>query len=144
MANEVQVRLSVNVRDNDGNLDWPSRPTAWSDDMVGRKGPTPGAITVSSADAGTDVNFSELVEPGICFLYNVSSDFDVDYGPYDPDTDRWYPFWRLKPGKGAYMPFGPRFGQEVLTPGTGSHSGMTLRMRAVGGDAVVQVNAFEA
>jgi hypothetical protein len=144
MASEVTVQLSLTI--TKGNLQWRSPVTGFSADLVGSgKGPTPGAITVSTT--GTDVDLSQLTDPGWVHMHNLDLTNYVRWGVYDPETDVFTPVGVLRPGKGALFELAPEFGSEFGPPATGTGTtGPTnrLRMRADVASCDVQIFAFES
>ena len=76
-------------------------------DMLGSKGPLPGAILVPLA--GVDVSLSQLTQPGWCGFHHQGlasggdlgddpSIYYVDIGVKDVLTGRFYPMLELQPG----------------------------------------------
>lgn len=138
MSYEANVTVSLFVRTGQINDRWQHtfRPT-----VTGAKGPVPGTITISQS--GTDVDLSGLVNPGLAWLKNLSSDYTVSYGTYDPDTLTYRPVGKLLPGEA----FPIRLAGELMSSestGTGTGAGnATLRMKAYGGAANVFIGAYE-
>jgi hypothetical protein len=111
-------------------------------DVSGSIGPTPGSFTVSTS--GTDVDLSKLTTPGLCRLVNMDASNYVVYGPYDPDTDMFYPIGEILPGEGYVLRLHRFFLRESTGTGTmlGGYNAV-LRMRAHTASVVVSVEAFE-
>lgn len=143
MANEAQLRVSLSIRT--GNLSYQSSPTAFLGDVIGSKGPTPGAISVSTA--GTQVDLSQLTTPGYYRFANLDETNYVEYGIYDPQTHVFYPFGEILPGESYVGRFSRNVQEEYLGPGTGTHAGTEsnrLMFLAHGASVNVLVEAFEA
>lgn len=143
MANEITVQMGLTI--NKGVLQSRSPSPGFSADMTGAKGPTPGAITVTTT--GTDVDLSQLTSPGWVEMKNLDSVNPVLWGIYDPETDVYTPVGVLAPnGKGgALFEFAPGFGEEYANAtGTGT-TGPTnrLRLRSQNASCDVQIFAFE-
>ncbi len=148
MADEAQVRASLTVfkTDDDGKpiLDYRSNPTAYTVDVTGTKGPTPGAITVSTA--GTDVDLSELTTPGLARISNVSVLGFMEIGLWDPEFSRFYPLLEMDPGESQVVKLSRNIEEEF---GTGAGTGVIgantnrLRLKAIGQAGVALVEAFE-
>lgn len=144
MASEAEIRASLQIRTTDGEIEYGSRPTTFTGDITGRKGPTPGAITVSIA--GTDVDFSELSTPGYARIQNQDLTNRVDVGIWDPETGVFYPMLELLPGESYIIRISRIFPGEYGTdPAVGSTGPNTnrLRIRANVASCVVLVEAFE-
>lgn len=148
MANEGQVRNSLTVLKTDGSgktiLDYRSNPTAYTVDVTGSKGPTPGAITVSTA--GTDVDLSELTTPGLCRIANVSVLSYMEVGIWDPAAGRLYLMMELDPGESNVIKLSRDIQEETGTgdPGTAVlDTDNRLRLKAIGASGVALVEAFE-
>lgn len=140
MSNEVSVRVSLQIRK--GFLD--EKPSAsYRADMAGSKGPTPGAFTVTTD--GTDVDLSELITPGFCFLKNLDATNFVEYGIWEPATSKFYPLGVLRPGRAFVLEFSPNLFEEYEGTGTGTSAPTnTFRMKANGAPCNVAVEAYEA
>lgn len=138
MANEARINSSLQIKT--GNLDYQSRPTAFQATVTGAKGPTPGAIAVSTA--GTDVDLSELSTPGLCFITNIDSTNYVTYGIWDGAT--FYPLGELLPGECYVLRLSRSLTQEYGTgTGTTGTNINRLRLKANGATANIRVEAFE-
>lgn len=142
MADEVQVRSSLFIKKS--NLQYQSPKTAYKTDMDAAtpKGPTPGAITVTTY--GTDVSLAELTEPGWCEIINLDTTNYVEVGVYDPETDVFTPHDELGPGESYVRKLSRNFREEYDGTGTGTTSATNrLRIKANTASCVVIVNAFE-
>lgn len=140
MANEATVNASLQIRK--GNLLYRSQPASFRATVTGEKGPVPGAVTVSQD--GVDVDLSQLTTPGLCRLQNLSTTYRVLYGVREPDTSLSYLPFQLLPGEIAVVRFSEFLGEEVQGTGTGTGTpNATFRIKALGGEAVVVVEAFE-
>lgn len=148
MADEARITSSLQIikRAEDGTilLDARPQPTTFTADVAGVKGPTPGAITVSTA--GTDVDLSELTVPGLCrFMNNDDVNF-VTYGIWDPTGVVFYPLGELLPGESYVIRLSRDIEEEFGTgdPGTAvQDTDNKLRFKASVAAVVVTVEAYE-
>jgi len=124
MAGEITVTGIIQILKS-GFTFRNSLPT-YRADMTGRKGPTPGAIAVSTT--GTNISFSELTTPGFAVIQNLDTTNYVEYGAWTGST--FYPIGELLPG-------------EVHIIRLSRNVGTTLRMRANTAAVNVDVSAFE-
>jgi hypothetical protein len=131
VANEGRATLSFSI--NKGNLVENKSLTALFDVTSG-KGPSPGAVTVTTT--GVNVSFENLTDPGPCILFNLDSTNYVSYGTYDGVT--FSPIGEIPPGQFAYI---PRLA-STLDAGTGT-SGPNLRLVANTASCNVQVFAYD-
>ena len=141
MANEARITNSLQIVA--GYTDYQARPTAFTATVTGRKGPTPGAISVAAT--GTVVSFAELAQPALCRIQNLDTVNYITYGIWDPETSRFYPLGELLPGE-SYILRLSRFLHEEYGTGTGTVGGPStnsLKMYANASTAVVLVEAFE-
>lgn len=141
MANELVITAGLTA--NKGNLHYASQNNGFQADMSGTKGPSPGAISVSIE--GTDVEFSQLTDPGWCRMINLDSTNYVEFGIWDPENSKFFPIGILRPGKVALFEISPNL-QEEFNTGTGTTGANTnrLRLRANGAPCNVIVDAFES
>ena len=133
MANEVSVRSSLTI--NNGSLSYSSRPTSYQADATGAKGPTPGALTISTS--GTEIDLTQLTTPGFCRISNLdpsTSNNYVEYGVYVGST--FYALGELLPGEFVVL----RLYRDMGVAGTDFH---TLMLNAVGSTVDCSVEAFE-
>lgn len=143
MADEAT--LTVSLRIAKGNLIYQSFPQAFTADMTGTKGPTPGAITATTV--GTLVDLSQLTQPGLCRLMNLDASNYVTVGMYDPQTLKFYPLLELLPGETFPLRLSRDLAEEYGTsPGTGTtgQANNRLMVRANAASCVVLVEAFES
>ncbi len=143
MANEIRVNSNLSI--NKGSLRYSSLIRSFTADMEGQKGPTPGAFDVSVS--GTDVDLSQFTTPGIAELANLSEDYHVEFGIYEPATGSFYPLGELLPGESYVFRFSrnvkEQFDGTVTGTGTWAENN-TVRFKSYGGTATVYVGAFEA
>lgn len=141
MSNEIRVQCSLQIKN--GFLDYASRPTAFLADMATVGGPSPGEISV--ALAGTDVDLSQLTDPGFVWLMNLDPTNYVEFGVYDSVTGKFYPLGELLPGQFTQFMLSRFLGAEFGTgTGTGGFTGTTrFRIKATGSACRVVVHAFE-
>lgn len=143
MADEASIRSSLQI--TKGEIEYRSNPTQFLADVTGSKGPTPGAVTVTTA--GTDIDFSELTTPALCRIQNQDSTNFVEYGIWDPEGNTFYSLGEILPGE-TYVLRLSRFLQEEFgtAAGTGTTGADTnrLRFKAQVASINVLVEAFEA
>lgn len=141
MANEAQIRASLLIQK--GNLRYQSQPTAFSADITTGKGPVPGAIAV--ATTGTNVDLSELEQPGFVRLMNLDETNYVEWGVWDTERSVFFQVGELKPGEIALFRLSRNFGEEFAGPGTGTTAATNLlRLMANIAACVVLVEAFDS
>ena len=140
MASEARVQSGMRIQV--GSLVYQSQPTSFVADVAGAKGPTPGAITVSTA--GTDIDLSELTTPGLCRIMNLSTVNYVTYGIWDPESSKFYHLGEALPGESYNIRLSRLLGWEAGT-GTGTDGPETNRLRFYANAAAcdVLVEAFE-
>lgn len=151
MADEIQIQIGMTIVKDNVRL-FQNALNAFTADMNGKFGPTPGAVVATTS--GTDVDLSFLTVPGWAFITNIDpieadGGNPVDIGIWDPDTDKFYPFARLKPQQAFPMPLSPflsmEFGEGSSTgTGTTGASVNTLRVRGLRRSVNVVIEAFEA
>lgn len=144
MANEatVQAGLQVFKGTDPIQIQYLSRPGSFVADVAGAKGPVPGAFTATLA--GTDVDFSELTQPGLALFKNLDATNFVTWGIWDPEISKFYPIGEILPGE-----FYPIRLSRLLTGELGTGAGTTgpntntLRFKADTAPLDVSVEAFE-
>lgn len=140
MADEITVRVSIRV--SKGTLYHQSNPTAFTADMAGTGGPSPGTIVATTA--GTDVYFTGLTEPGVCTMQNYDPDNFVQVGIYEPTGAVFYPMLEILPGEIWPMRLSRNLFEQYSGSGTGtSPQENKLRIKADVASCKVQVNAFD-
>jgi len=146
MSDEVNIRSSLQIKKTSSGitlLDYNSRPTSFTGDLTGTKGPTPGAFAVSVT--GTDVDLSELTTPGYCRFANQDDENFVEYGIYDPETEKFYPLGEILAGESYVLRLSRNLAWEYGTgTGTSGPETNTLRFRANTAVVSILVEAFEA
>ena len=147
MANEATVRSSLKILKTDSTtgrvlLDASPKPTAFTVDVAGTKGPVPGAVNVTTA--GVNIDFSELTTPALCRIMNFDSTNFLEYGIWDPEGGTFYPLGEVGPGE-TYVIKLSRNLQEEFGTGTGTSGANTNRLRLKADTAAVEatVEAFE-
>lgn len=142
MGDEATIHSSLAIRK--GNLNYgPSRPTAFTADVGGTLGPTPGALTVDNE--GDDIAFAELTTPSLCRIANIDSTNRLEYGIWDPEGVKFYPLGEVLPGESYVLRLARNLFEEYGT-GTGTTGADTnrLRVRAItGATCACIVEAFE-
>lgn len=108
--------------------------------MTGSKGPTPGAIAVSTT--GTSVDLSELTTPGLCRICNLDSTNYVTYGLYDDAQSQFLPLGEILPGEEYVFRFSREFGDSLIGTGTDADN-VHFRLKANTAACNVSVEAFE-
>jgi hypothetical protein len=143
MANEVTVNSGLQIQTT--SLNYISQPQSFTGNMTGRIGPTPGSIAVTQY--GTNVDLSQLTVPGFCRIMNYDATYFVEVGIWDPENLRFYPLMEVGPLETYVFKLARNLHEEYGTGGVGTGTvGAAvnqLRLRAVGGNCVVTVEAFE-
>lgn len=141
MASEAQITTGLTIQKD--NLFYISQPTSYSADVATGKGPTPGAISVSIL--GTDVDLSQLVQPGLCRIQNLDETNWVEYGIWDEDNSQFFPLGELLPGEQSVLRLARNLAEEFgeANTGTGGAGNNKLRFRANTATCFVIVDAFE-
>ncbi len=112
MSNEARITSSLQIRK--GSLQYgPSQPATIQADMIGTRGPTPGAVLIATG-AGTDISLAELSSPGgWARLRNLESDLGTGTIANNYITigiksgGNYYPFTWLLPGEHCVLRFVP-------------------------------------
>jgi hypothetical protein len=148
MSGEAQLQISLQITKSDavGIVNFRSYPTQFTADVTGALGPTPGAFLASVY--GTDVDLSELTQPGLCRLSNQDATNYVTYGVVDPETDKFYPLGEILPGEFFVLRLSRNLKWEYAGSGTGTGTTgantNTLRFIADTAACVVLAEIFEA
>lgn len=140
MANEIRVQagLMITLPSGSSSQQYNSIPNQLTDSITTVGGPTPGTITVSTT--GTDVDLSELTDPGWCRIQNLDTTNFVMIGVYDGAT--YMPLMELAAEQFVIFKIYRELGREFA--GTGSSAGgNTMRIRADTAPCKVKVEAFE-
>lgn len=142
MTNEIRAQVSLQIKA--GNLNYQSRPTAFTADLntVDPAGPTPGSVLISVW--GTDVNLSQLTTyGGMCWLTNTDPTNYVTWGKYIASIGKFVPFGEILPGECFLIRLSRRFNEEQTGTGTYLGSSDTLHFVASGAPVRVRVEAFD-
>ncbi len=140
MANEAQIRLSLQIRQGQGV--YQSQPSSFTADVLAFKGPTPGVVLIDTG--GVDIDLSQLTQPGFCWMQNLDDTNYVEYGIYDPETVVFTPLGELRPGEINLIRLSRNFGEEYAGVGTGTTAPTNrLRFKANSASVLVRVEAFE-
>jgi len=146
MADEVQIRTSLQVID-DPQV-YRGQPSQFTGDIVAAKplGPCPGAFTVATAP-GTDLDLSQLTTPAYFRFQNLDpkgGNF-VTYGIWDPEGGVFYPIHELLGGESYVGRISRDLAWEFGT-GTGTTGAETNTLRFVADTAslVVLAEVWEA
>lgn len=139
MAREITVVSNVVIRAGYISRQYQENYTI---DMSGRKGPTPGALTVGPD--GVDVDLAELVEPGFVYIKNLGEVYTVHWGVRDPQTDLVYLIGQIGPGKSLPFEFSDMIQGEYQGTGTGTGPFTnTFHLKCPLGTTVVSVEVYE-
>lgn len=144
MSNEATIRSSLVLKV--GNVNYASRPVGFTADVTSGKGPSPGLVTVATASNGmTDIDLSALTPPlGLCKFTNQDSANAIHIGRYDPASDHFLPFMKLKAGEGYIIRLDDNIDDETTGTSTGTTAtASTLRAYAENAAAALLVEAFE-
>jgi len=140
MSDEAVIFSGLQIMN--GNFRVPVGINSFTGDVAGKKGPCPGAFSVSVT--GTIVDFSELTTPGYAMIRNLDPTNFIEYGAYDPETDKFYPIGEILPGEFYPIRFSRNLGWEYPTSGTGTSGPKTnnfmLRANAAACNASVEAN----
>lgn len=106
------------------------------------RGPSPGMLIVPTT--GRDVYFTELTQPGWCYIQNLDSTNYVQVGIYDPQTGVYYPLLEFPPGIGYPVKLTRNLQEQYAGSGTGTTGPENyLRIKANRASCRVIVDAFE-
>lgn len=145
MANEATVVSSLQIVGS-GNLQYRSFPTSFQADVAGNEGPETGFVVATVT--GTVVTFVNLVTPALCHIRNLDSTNYVDYGIYDPDTNKFYPIGEILPGEGYIVRLSrnmeEEFGTGTSDTGTTGTDANRLMVRGNAASVNTVIEAFEA
>jgi hypothetical protein len=144
MSNEVTTRVGLTVRKSSGAIalvDY-NRSASYQSDMAGAKGPTVGALTITTA--GEAISLAEVTDPGWCWLHNQSALYRISIGIREPDTDSYYPMLDLLPGMRLPVYLSTDLTEQYEGSGTGTGvANNQLWAKAHGGSADLLVELFE-
>jgi hypothetical protein len=143
MANEAQINVSLNI--NKGSKVYRSQPNAFTANVSGNGGPSPGTFTATTG--GTIVNLTNLTVPGLYRIQNLDANNWIEYGIYDRNADVFYPLNQCLAAETFIARFSPNLGTNEPDPdtGTGAFTGSTAFMvRANGAPCEVLVEAFDS
>lgn len=130
MADEARISITFQVKK--GNLDYVSRPNAYTADVSVGRGPVPGAVDVTTS--GTEVELPGLLAPGLVWVQNLDSTNAVEWGVWDGANFRRV--GRLLAGEFCLFRF------SSLLNATGASD--TFYMIAEGATCTVLVQAFDS
>lgn len=138
MADEATIFAGLQI--NKTPLFYITQPQAFKADVAGIVGPVPGSVLVTTE--GVDIDFTPLVQPGLCLIQNLDDTNFVTYGIWDGVS--FYPLGELLPGEQFPLRLSRVLGEEYGT-GTGTSGAAinTLRFKADTDDVYVNVLAFE-
>lgn len=143
MSNEANISSGLSIRKLSGSvtlLDYRSAPAQFNADVDGTKGPTPGAITVSTA--GTNLDLSELTTPGFVRISNQDATNYFEYGIKDASSGIFYPIGEVGPGESYVLKFARTVGDEYYST-TGTDSGNSVHLKANTASVNALVECFE-
>ena len=144
MANEASVRASLQIKKTNGSItqiEYNSQPSAFNATVTGTKGPTPGAVTVSTS--GTNIDLTALTTPGLCRIMNQDATNYVEVGVKDASSGIFYPLMELLPGESYIFRFSRNIGEEYYST-TGTDTGNSVHCKANTASVVVLIEAFES
>lgn len=144
MADEATIISSLQINGS-GNLQYRSYPTSHLATVTGNAGPEPGLVVATTT--GTVVTFDSLTTPALCVIRNLDSTNFIDYGIYDPDTNKFYPLGEVLAGESYVLRFSRNMEEEFGTSGgdtgtTGTDANR-LMVRANAANVNVSIEAFE-
>ncbi len=143
MSDEAKLQISLQI--TNGALQVQTRPTSFQMDIEEEGGPTPGTITVPTT--GVDVDLTELINPGLCWMQNLDDENYVEYGVHDGSI--FHPVGELPPassvgGKPFVIYLSRNLGEEHDVAGTGTTGTVnSFHMKAIGATCLVRVEAYE-
>lgn len=123
MADEARITSYLHVIKD--SLEYFSRPTYFTADVTGTKGPVPGALAISTS--GTTIDLSELTTPALCRIQNLDSTNYLEYGTYNASV--WAPLGEILAGETYVIRLSRNLG--------------TLRLQANSSTLTAVVEAFE-
>jgi hypothetical protein len=138
MADEARVRSGFTIQN--GGLVRRNPTASFTVDVDGENGPSPGAVTV--ATTGTDIDFSQLITPGLCQLSNLDVTNYYEYGIHEPVTGTFYPLGEVGPGESYCIKFSRNLLEEYVGTGTSGPTN-TFQLRANTAAVVAVVEAYE-
>lgn len=146
MSSEVQIRQKLTIRKQNLNYDPPQSQVTF--DLDGMFGPYPGALIISYD--GTSIDLSPFADPAWIDVQNIEPNdgtgVTVSLGVYDPQTHRYYPVFKIRPGA-RHLGELDELIQSEFNPVTGTGTGIggnRLMLKAKDGDAAnVFVGVFE-
>lgn len=141
MSDEASVKQGLQITIG-GRRIYSPPAASFRIDVSTAKGPTPGSVTALAI--GTDVDLSQLTVPGLCHIINYSATDYLEYGIYDPETNRFYPLGEIAASSEYVFEFSRNLFEETAGTGTSPLSA-TNRFRVRGGNSTIEcvVNAFE-
>lgn len=153
MANEATLNVGLSIRkisEEDGQtilMDYRPPVAAFTADVDGTNGPTPGAIQVTNV--GRDISLAQLSVPGFYVVRNIDTDLTnwVEWGIWDPETATFYPLNMCYPGESFPARFSLNVAHQYGTgPGSGATGPLTnrVRFRSLKATCRIVVEAFEA
>lgn len=138
MANEASINSGFSIIKKSGSItqiNHTTQPSSFRATVTGAKGPTPGAIDVTTS--GIEVDLTELTTPGFCRLMNQDATNFVTYGVIDIDGSTFHELGELGPGESYVLKLSRLIGKTVGTADEG------LFLKADTATCVVLVEAFE-
>ncbi len=134
MANEATVTSQLSIIK--GKRQYQSLPASFQATVSGTKGPTPGAVTVTTA--GVEISLAALDTPGLCRVQNLDTTNIVILGIRNPDQSEFYPFMDLLPEETFVFRLSRYINQELEATGTGT-TGETNQLWALAENADCQL-----
>lgn len=138
MANEAKITNSLQIYV--GTLQYSSLPNQFMCNVSTARGPTPGAIAVSTN--GTNVNLDALTTPGLCRIMNIGN-YRIEWGIHDGSI--FHPIGEVEPGESYIVKLSRNLGVEEAQTGTGTTGKVNhLYVRAVTAASTALIEVFEA
>lgn len=146
MANEGRLTSQLTIQKRDSTtgrylVNYRHGGGSFTFDFGGSGGPFVGSFLVSVS--GTDVNLSQVTTPGMARFVNQDPTNYVVWGPYDPDTDAFYPVGELLAGEEYCLRLHRFLNQERTGTGTLPGYNASLRFMANTASCWVTVDVFD-
>lgn len=143
MSNEANIQSRLSVRKLSGSsvlLDYTSGQASFVADVNGTKGPTPGAVTISTA--GTNIDLTALTTPGFCRISNQDATNYFEWGIKDASSGIFYPMGEVLPGESYVIRLSRNVGEEYYST-TGTDAGNSVHCKANTASVVALIECFE-
>lgn len=138
MASEARINSGLQIKV--GELDYVSRPSAFTADVSAASAPTPGQVTALVTP--TIVSLTARSVPGLARVQNLDATNYVEIGTYNSDDGDFQPMLEMLPGESYVVRMSRILGKEVVGTGTDA-STVSLAMRANTASCICLVEVFE-